>query len=275
MRDFIAVTRGTEPLIVSIPHAGAAIPNDIADRLTSVWLTRKDTDWHIERLYDFTVNLGATVLCTIVTRTAIDVNRDPSGVSLYPAQATTELCPTTTFDGEPLYKPGEEPTPAEIAERRVRYFDPYHAALKAEIDRLRTIHPQVVLYDCHSIRSVIPRLFDGELPQFNIGTNSGQSCDPTLTATVERVVSDTGLSWVTNGRFKGGYITRQYGNPAGGVHAIQMELAIRGYLREPVRPVDETNWPPQYDEAFAAPMKATLRKVLQACLDFANRRTAA
>jgi formiminoglutamase len=274
VRDFIAVTRGIEPLVVSIPHAHDAYPSESFDLYVSRWVASKDTDWHVERLNDFARPMGATVLQTIISRTVIDVNRDPTGVSLYPGQATTDLCPTTTFDGEPLYKPGEEPTAEDISERRVRYFDPYHATLTAEIARLRMLHPRVVVYDCHSIRSVIPRLFDGELPQFNIGTADGKSCAPALTAAVERVVSDTGLSHVVNGRFKGGYITRHYGHPAAGVHAIQMELAIRGYLREPVGPVDETNWPPQYDEAFAAPMKATLRKVLEACLEFAQRTTA-
>jgi formiminoglutamase len=227
-------------------------------------------------LYVDAVFLGATVLRTCISRSMIDVNRDPSGVSLYPGQTTTELCPTTTFDGEPLYRPGCEPTAEEIAVRRARYFDPYHVALAGEITRLRAAHERVVLYDCHSIRSVIPQLFDGELPHFNIGTDSGKSCDPQLTAAVENVVAETGLSRVTNGRFRGGYITRHHGRPADGVHAIQMELAMRGYLREPVGPVDESNWPPPYDPAFAAPMKATLRRVLEACLAFAHPpRTAA
>jgi formiminoglutamase len=268
----IELIRGDTPLIVSLPHTGTGIPFRIFERLASPWLARKDIDWYVEKLYDFAALLGATVLRTKLSRTVIDVNRDPSGASLYPGQVTTELCPTTTFDGEPLYKPGEEPTAEEIAKRRRKYFDPYHAALTAEISRLRNLHPRVVLYDCHSIRSVIARLFDGELPQFNLGTYSGQSCDPALTAAVERVVADTGLSWVTNGRFQGGYITRFYGNPAAGIHAIQAELAIRGYLREPVGPVDESNWPPKYDEAFAAPMKATVRLMLEVCLNFAHSR---
>lgn len=265
----IEITRGDTPLIVSLPHTGTDIPFSVAERLTSPWLALKDTDWHVEKLYAFASELGATVIRTTISRTAIDVNRDPSGVSLYPGQATTELCPTTTFDGEPLYKPGQEPTAKQIDQRWVKYFAPYHAVLSDEVGRLRGMHPRVVVYDCHSIRSVIPRLFEGELPQFNIGTADGKSCDPSLTVAVERVVSDVGLSWVTNGRFKGGHITRHYGNPAAGVHAIQMELAIRGYLREPGA-VNETNWPPPYDEAFAAPMQATLRKVLEACLRWAE-----
>jgi formiminoglutamase len=255
---------------VSLPHTGTTIPAACARGLNSRWLALKDTDWYVERLYTSAVLLGATVLRTGISRTVIDVNRDPSGASLYPGQATTELCPTTTFDGEPLYKPGREPTPEEVAARRARYFDPYHAALVAEIARLRATHEHIVLYDCHSIRSVIPRLFDGELPHFNVGTNSGRSCDPLLPAAVERVIDETGRSRVTNGRFKGGYITRHHGNPAEGVHAIQMELAMRGYLWELSGPPDEINWPPTYDDAFAAPMRDTLRRVLEACLDFAR-----
>jgi N-formylglutamate deformylase len=264
---------GTEPLVVSMPHTGVDLPEEILPRLTSAWLARKDTDWHIEQLYDFATALGATVIRTSVSRTVIDVNRDPTGESLYPGLATTELCPTTTFDGEPLYRPGCEPRSQEIASRRAKWFDPYHACLSQEIARLRRSYEHVVVYDCHSIRSVIPRLFDGELPAFNIGTDSGRSCDPRLTAAVEGEVAATGRSRVTNGRFRGGYITRHHGRPADGVHAIQMELAIRGDLREPVGPLDavnETNWPPAYDPDFARPMKAALRRVLEACLHFAH-----
>ena len=262
------VTPGPEPLVVSIPHTGTDIHAGILARLVSPWQARKDADWHVERLYAFASDLGATVLRTDISRTEIDVNRDPSGASLYPGQATTELCPTTTFDGEPLYHPGEEPSADEVAARKAEWFDPYHAALAAEVARLRARHERVVVYDCHSIRSVIPRLFDGELPHVNIGTDNGRSCDPALTAAVEVAVAPSGLSRVTNGRFRGGFITRHYGRPADGVHAIQMELAMRGYLREPVGPVDETNWPPPYDPAFAAPMRDTLRRVLEACLRF-------
>lgn len=268
--NWLEVTPGPEPLVVSIPHTGTDIPADLLPRLVSPWLARKDADWHVERLYDFAASLGATVVRTRVSRTVIDVNRDPSGTSLYPGQATTELCPTTTFDGEPLYQLGHEPSADEIAARRATWFDPYHAGLAAEIDRLRSGHGRVVVYDCHSIRSVIPRLFAGELPHVNIGTDAGRSCDPALTAAVEAAVAPSGLSRVTNGRFRGGYITRHHGKPAAGVHAVQMELAIRGYLREPVGPVDETNWPPAYDAAFAAPMRDTLRRVLEACLAFAS-----
>jgi formiminoglutamase len=268
--DFIELTRGEAPLLISMPHTGTDIPREIEAELASPWLARKDTDWWIDRLYDFAVELGATVSRTTVSRTVIDVNRDPSGASLYPGQATTGLCPTTTFDGEPLYPSGREPDEAEIARRRSRYFDPYHAALAAELDRLSGGHARVVLYDCHSIRSVVPRLFDGELPHMNIGTNSGTSCAPSLQRAIEAACAASPFSWVSNCRFKGGWITRRYGRPDAGVHAVQMELACRAYMEEPVGPVSEEMWPTPYADAFAAPMRETLRSILKSCLDFAR-----
>ena len=268
--SFLTVTRGEAPLLVSLPHTGTDIPEEFAAGLVSPWRARKDCDWWIERLYDFGAGLGATVVHTAISRTVIDVNRDPSGASLYPGQATTELVPTTTFDGEPLYEPGHEPDSDSISRRKALFFEPYHKALADEIARLRAIHPRIVVYDCHSIRSLIPRLFEGELPNFNIGTNGGTTCDPVLTARVAEICAATGRSHVVNGRFKGGFITRHNGRPADGVHAIQMELACRGYMREPVGPVDETSWPAAYDEAYAAPMRAALTRILEACLDFAR-----
>jgi formiminoglutamase len=256
-------------LIVSIPHTGAQIPGDIEERLVSPWLARKDADWWIEKLYDFAPGLSATVLRTDISRTVIDVNRDPSGKSMYPSQNTTELCPTATFDGEPLYRDGLAPSEQEIADRRTRYFDPYHAALATEIKRLRDEHDKIVLFEAHSIRSVIPRLFDGELPNFNIGTNSGASCARELTASIESLCAITEFSWTTNGRFKGGYTTRHYGRPENGVHAIQLELAARGYMDEPDVPSPE-NWPTPYKDARAAALRAVLRRILQACITFAD-----
>jgi N-formylglutamate deformylase len=262
--EVIEVHRGTAPLVVAFPHTGTDLAG-YDDAFRSPWLARRDADWWIDRLYAFATELGATTVRTPVSRSVIDVNRDPSGASLYPGQATTELCPTTTFDGEPLYA-GDPPGADEIAERRARFFDPYHAALRGEIEGLRGEHARVVLYDAHSIRSVIPRLFDGVLPQFNIGTNGGATCASELTAAVSAAC---GADQVIDGRFKGGWTTRRYGDPANGVHAIQMELAIRGYLPEPDA-LDEGSWPPPYDPDYAAPMTQTLRAVLTACLEFAR-----
>jgi len=267
---WLTLHRGEAPLIVSFPHTGSDIPPDIEARLVSPWLGRKDADWWVDRLYDFAANLGATTVRTAISRTVIDVNRDPSGASLYPGQTTTELCPTTTFDGEALYREGAAPDAEEIARRRGLYFEPYHTALAAEIARLRGLHSQVVLYEAHSIRSLIPRLFDGPLPNFNIGTNGGQSCDPALAAAVKARCAASAFTHVVDGRFKGGWTTRRYGRPAEGVHAIQMELACRGYMDDPPGPTGPNNWPSSFDEAKAAPMRAALTEILQACLAFAE-----
>ncbi|WP_374468863.1 N-formylglutamate deformylase [Phenylobacterium sp.] len=267
--DWLEVRQGEAPLVVGMPHTGTEIPPEIEAGLVSPWLARRDADWWIESLYDFASELGATVVRTRISRTVIDANRDPSGASLYPGQATTELCPTTTFDGEPLYRPDAEPDAAEIARRRAAYFQPYHAALTGEIARLRTIHPRVVLYDAHSIRSVIPRLFDGALPNFNIGTNNGATCDPALEAAVAAACEAPGYTQVVNGRFRGGHTTRHYGRPDDGVHAIQMELACRGYMAEPEPPTPQ-NWPTPLDPARAGPTRAILRGALEACIAFAQ-----
>src|SRR4051794_9108068 len=212
--DWLIVERRDAPLILSIPHAGVDLLH-YAPRFASEWIARRDADWHIPQLYDFAADLGATIIRTSLSRSIIDVNRDPSGASLYPGQATTELCPTTTFDGEPLYKGGEAPGAQEIAERRQSYFAPYHAALGREIERLRAMHGRVALYDAHSIRSRIPRLFDGELPLFNLGTNDGRACSPTLRARLAARLAASGQPHVVDGRFKGGSITRTFGRPTG------------------------------------------------------------
>lgn len=266
---WLTVRRGDAPLLLSIPHTGIDLAG-LEERLRSPWLGRRDCDWWIDRLYDFAEGLGATVVHTAISRTVIDVNRDPSGVSLYPGQATTALCPTDTFDGDPLYRPGEEPGAEEIAERRKAFFDPYHAALRGEVERLRATHEKIVLYDCHSIRSVLPRLFEGALPVFNLGTNDGSSADPVLQERVEKIMAATGESHVVNGRFKGGFITRYFGRPQDGVHALQMELACRGYLREPEGKGTPDTWPVPYEAGYAAPIRATLSEILQAALSWAR-----
>lgn len=269
MTDWLTVTEGTAPLLVSIPHTGIDLAG-IDNRLVSPWLGRRDCDWWIDQLYDFAAGLGATVVHTSISRTVIDVNRDPSGASLYPGQTTTTLCPTETFDGDPLYLPGEEPTPAEISQRYQSYFAPYHEMLGFQATRLRGLHQKVVIYDCHSIRSVLPRLFYGTLPVFNLGTNDGQTADPVLQGLVGQIMAESGDSYVINGRFKGGWITRYFGNPQGGFHALQMELADRGYLHEPEGKGEPDNWPVPYDAAFAAPMAAKLKKILETAITWAQ-----
>jgi len=267
---WLTVARGDAPLLISLPHTGIDLAG-LEPRLASPWRARKDADWRIERLYDFAGELGATVVHTAISRTVIDVNRGPSGASLYPGQATTALCPTSTFDGEPLYRNGEEPDAAEIAARKATWFEPYHATLHNEIARLRNAHPVVALYDCHSIRSVVPRLFEGRLPALNLGTNGGASADTGLTRAVTAIMAASGRSFVVNGRFTGGWITRRYGEPDAGVHALQMELACRSYLREPIGPVTEADWPPAYDPAFAEDARKLLRSILAAVLAWTGR----
>jgi N-formylglutamate deformylase len=263
--DWLIIERRDAPLIVSIPHAGLDLLG-FEPAFVDPWLARKDADWGLDALYDFATPFGATLLRTQLSRSIIDVNRDPSGASLYPGQATTELCPTTTFDGEPLYQSDRAPDAFGIAERRRLYFEPYHAALAGEIARLRQKHQRVALFDAHSIRSVIPRLFDGELPMFNLGTNSGASCSPGLRKTVNALLTTSGQTSVVDGRFKGGWITRAYGRPSEGVEALQLELACRAYMREPERPGPE-NWPTPIDEQRATETRATIKRVLEAVLE--------
>ena len=279
--DWLEVHEGEAPLVISFPHTGTDLPADLADRFVSPWLARRDADWWVHELYAFARGLGATTVRTAISRSVIDVNRDPSGVSLYPGQNTTGLCPLTSFDNQPLYHDGLAPDATEIERRRARYFAPYHAALSAQIQRLRERHGAVVIYDAHSIRSQIPHLFDGQLPQFNLGTAgpSGAvdtSCDNTLADVVENLCRLSGISHVRNGRFKGGWITRHYSDIPGGVHSLQMELACRGYMHEPAPDqMDARNWPTPLDDDHAAPLRRTLAQVLNACLEFAlNRSTA-
>lgn len=257
--NLFTLRRGQAPLILSIPHAGIEIPDEFSEVFVSPWLARKDADWHLPALYNFVEQFDATVLAATISRSVIDLNRDPSGASLYPGQTTTGLCPTETFDGEALYK-ATPPNEAEITRRREIYFQPYHLALQAEISRIHKLHGRVVLYDCHSIRSQIPRLFPGELPQFNIGTNDGKSCTPAMQAQIEAICAQSGLSYVVNGRFKGGWITRHYANPAQNIQTIQMELGCRGYMDEPLTPTPE-NWPTKLKTP--APVQPVLQQILK------------
>ena len=265
--SWLAVHRGDAPLIVAFPHGGTGLAG-LDDEFVSPWHALHDTDWWIAELYAFVRDLGATTIATDISRSVIDMNRDPSGASLYPGQATTGLCPTTLFDGARLYRYAE-PDEAEITRRLQLYHRPYHDALADEIARLRAMHPRVVLYDAHSIRSHVPRLFGGELPQFNIGTNGGTTCAGELEAAIAAICGASGHSHVLNGRFRGGWTTRHYGCPEDGVHAIQMELAMRGYLTEPDTPT-AANWPAPIDANPA--ILPVLQQVIAAALDFAKGR---
>lgn len=251
----VDVVRGDSPLILGLPHTGTWLPDDVFARLNPRGRLLLDTDWRIETLYDGLAP-GATTVRATFHRYVIDANRGPDDASLYPGQNTTGLVSTTDFDGVAIWD--QPPTPADVADRLARFHAPYHAALAAEIERVRARHGVAILYDCHSIRSTIPFLFEGVLPCFNIGTANGAACDPRVEAAAREICAATGRTWVVNGRFKGGWTTRHYGRPRDGVHAIQMELAQSSHL------VSET--PPfaldaEKAAALRAPLGALLRRL--------------
>lgn len=228
----VEVRRGDSPVLLGLPHTGTHVPEPIGARLNDTGRALADTDWHIHELYEGLLP-GATTVRATFHRYVVDANRGPDDASLYPGQNTTGLCPTTDFDGRPIWREGEAPDAAETAGRVAAFHAPYHAALAAEIERVRARHGVAILYDCHSIRSVIPFLFEGTLPDFNIGTNEGRACAPAVEAGVLAVCrAAEGLTYVANGRFKGGWTTRHYGRPEAGVHALQMELAQSTYMEE-------------------------------------------
>ncbi|MGO4565971.1 N-formylglutamate deformylase [Rhizobium sp. 2YAF20] len=249
------VHQGSSPVILGFPHTGTDVPPAIWERLNANGRQLADTDWHIHRLYDGLLPEVTTVRATF-HRYVIDANRDPAGTSLYPGQNTTGLVPETDFDNQPIWTEGQGPGEADTAARIADFHAPYHAALAAEIVRVKSIHGIVVLYDCHSIRSHIPFLFDGHLPDFNIGTDNGKTCDPAIeAATFAAASSATGYSSILNGRFKGGWTTRHYGRPSTGVHAIQMELAQSTHLASEAPPF-------AYDDGKAERLRVHLASIL-------------
>lgn len=247
------VTRGDLPVVLGMPHTGTWVPEDVFARLNARGRALTDTDWHIDQLYSGLLP-GVTTVRATFHRYVVDANRDPDGGSLYPGQNTTGLAPLTDFDGADIWD--EPPTPYEVAERCARYHALYHSALQVEMDRLRDQHGFAILYDCHSIRGDIPFLFDGQLPDLNIGTNLSTSCDSGIETLVENHArTATQFSTVVNGRFKGGWTTRHYGRPDHGWHAIQMEVAQRAYLTDEAAP-----W--TYDNAKARRLRAVLKLIL-------------
>lgn len=228
----VLVTEGASPLILGMPHVGQYLPDDIKARLNPLGQRIDDTDWWIDQLYDGLLD-NPTVVKATFSRYVADANRAATDESLYPGQNSTGVCSPVTFDGKPIYLPGEEPDEAEVAERIVKFHAPYHDALAEQIERVKSKHGVCVLYDCHSIRSNIPYLFDGELPVFNIGTNAGSTCHESIErAVVEVCKSQSTYPYALNGRFKGGWTTRHYGHPEQDVHVIQMELGQRAYMDE-------------------------------------------
>lgn len=224
--------RGGSALIVSFPHVGTFIPHSVGRTLNDCAARRPDTDWHLPRLYAFVRELDATTIVATHSRYFIDVNRPPDGANLYPGQDTPRLCPIDTFHSEPLYR-DVEPPQAEIERRLQAVWHPYHRRLQREIERVRAEHGRAILWDAHSIVAEVPRLFEGRLPDLNLGTADGASCDPKLAEALIAAARRHDLfTSVLNGRFKGGYITRRYGDPARNVHAVQLEMVCDTYMQE-------------------------------------------
>ncbi len=255
------VMRGDAPLVIDIPHAGTVVPASLSDRFAPESRTLPDTDWHVDKLYAFASAMGVTLVAATHSRYVVDLNRDPAGIALYPGADNTELCPTRTFAGDPIYSPGAAPQAAEILARRTEYFDPYHRLLAAEVERVRGRHGYAILLDGHSIRAEVPRFFAGRLPDLNLGTASGASCAATLRDAATRVIDAArGFTRVVDGRFKGGYVTRHYGRPEAGAHALQLEVAQACYLDESV--------PHRYDAGRAAALVGVLQRLVAVLLDW-------
>ena len=256
--EIATLHRGSLPLLVSLPHDGSHIPDELSARMAPESRRAPDTDWHVSRLYDFARQMGASVLVPSHSRYVVDLNRPPDDVSLYPGQNTTGLCPDLRFSGEAVYLDGQAPSADEIGARVERYWRPYHSLLQEELARLHATHGRVLLWEGHSIRGEAPFLFEGTLPDLNLGTSSGASCSPALQARLEKVLGgQRDYTWVANGRFKGGYITRRYGRPAEGVDAVQLELSQRNYMDE-----DSFEW----NESRATRLLPTLRALIEAGL---------
>ena len=253
-------SQGTVPVLVSMPHTATYVPDAILHRFSDAAKHLPDTDWYIDRLYAFAVELGCHIIAPAYSRYVVDLNRAPDDASLYPGKFTTGICPATMFDGTPIYRDGDAPNAAETAQRIADYWQPYHTKIRHWIADQKAKHTTCVIFDAHSIASELPLLFDGQLPDLNLGTADGASADPTLAETLLAIATASPYSAVHNGRFKGGYITRNYGRPAEGVHAVQLELTQRNYMQE--------HYPFHYDAAKARHLQGTLRAMLAAAVDF-------
>jgi N-formylglutamate deformylase len=249
------ITPGDTALLVSMPHSGTYLPPELSASMTSAAREVPDTDWFIPQLYQFAGELGATVICATHSRYLVDLNRPPDGAPLYPGRRETGVCPIESFDGELLYAAGDEPSQEQIAERLQHYWRPYHDELAALIAARVARHGRCLLWDAHSIHSRVPGLFDGRLPDLNVGTADGRSCSPRVAGRiVDMLAAQAQFSVAVNGRFKGGYITRHYGRPEAGVDAVQLEIAQAAYLIEARAP--------RFDAALARPLQMVLRQVL-------------
>ncbi len=255
---------GRIPLLVSMPHVGTDIPDDIAARLAPCASARTDTDWHLKELYGFLEEMGASVISARWSRYVIDLNRPPEDTNLYPGLSTTGLCPVDTFASEPLYREGDAPDEQEVGGRLQRYWQPYHGKLRAELDRMLAIHGRVALWDAHSIASVVPRFFEGRLPDLNFGTANGTTCAPEMEAAIVGIAqAQDEFSVAVNGRFKGGHITRHYGQPDLNVHAIQLEMCQCLYMDESA--------PFAYRPEVAARVQPLLRQLTGAAANWVKK----
>ncbi len=263
--DVFRYRAGRVPLLVSMPHVGTLVPDDIAARMTEPARALPDTDWHVDQLYEFLDDLGAASLGATHSRYVVDLNRPPGGENLYPGRDTPGLVPTDTFASEPIYRDGEAPDAAEITARVARYWQPYHDRLRTALEEMRDQHGVALLWEAHSIRSHVPRLFEGQLPDLNLGTGGGTTCPATTAAELLDIAQRTGgYSAVLDARFLGGYTTRHYGDPSAGVHAVQLELSQLTYMDE-----DSTN---RFREDLAARLRPVLRQLLDAFLASAGSR---
>ena len=247
---------GGSPLVISMPHTGTLLPGDLAPRYNAVGQSVCDTDWHIDRLYNFAADLDATVIAARWSRWVIDLNRDPEGAALYPGSFETGLCPTQTFAQKPIYADGHAPDDAEVARRLDAYWRPYHQQIRTALDSAKARHGYALLLDAHSIVSECPLLFEGRLPDINFGTNAGRSCSPTVIEAATEALEGHDFTYVVDGRFKGGWITRNYGQPDDGIHALQIELAQAAYMDEAA--------PRDFDPMFAQPLRDALKDILAA-----------
>jgi N-formylglutamate deformylase len=262
MTEIYRFTEGRVPVLVSMPHVGTALIPGLADRLSDAASPLGDTDWHLPELYDFLGELGCGMLVARHSRFVVDLNRPPDDKPLY-VGATTGLFPDITFDGTPAYRPGTEPDAAERAQRLEAYWRPYHDKIEAELQHLVARFGKAILLDAHSIRGTVPRLFEGRLPDFNLGTADGKSCAPEIgDRSAEILGSAAGYSAVLNGKFKGGHITRHFGDPARGRHAIQLELVQETYM--------DVTAPYGFRPDLAAGVRLHLRRFVEALVAWAN-----
>lgn len=252
--------KGRVPLLISMPHNGQEIPSDIAKKMTAQAQTVPDTDWYKDKLYDFAVEIGAYILMPKYNRYVIDLNRNPNGVDLYPGANSTELCPTTAFDLTPLYLDGYTPDKQEINRRIGLYWQPYHQAIKDTLAGMKQQFGKAVLLEAHSILSHVPRFFDGRLPDFNFGNADGKSCSENMLSRVKSL-DYSPYTMVSNGRFKGGFITREYGKPQDNIHGLQLELSQITYMNEATH---------EYNESLALQVKPKLKALVECLIDFAQ-----